>query len=233
MHFQIAREFGHTHDVHSRIHLREAAPRHRCSSYRPTRAAPSPQLKDFWFSRARRSKQVYLHFAWIGSDMNARSRGDMYSCRYEGLHQLAHLRLPAVPFAHQGRHTDAAPSAPYGRRHRRATRLAPDSLPAECARIRSRGTDPRRTLRCRASTSGLSPTHEEFREARDRKPILVFVQEGIEREANQDAFVAEVQAWQSGYFRGGFQTAEELRDVVTRAIHDHQLANATGPLDPP
>lgn len=81
-------------------------------------------------------------------------------------------------------------------------------------------------------TSGLSPTHEEFHEARDHKPVLVFVQEGIEREANQEAFVAEVQAWQSGYFRSGFKTAAELRDAVTRAIHDHQLANATGPHDP-
>jgi hypothetical protein len=80
--------------------------------------------------------------------------------------------------------------------------------------------------------SGLSPTHEEFREARDHKPVLVFVQEGVEREASQEAFVAEVQTWQGGYIRGGFKTADELRDAVTRAIHDHQLANATGPADP-
>jgi hypothetical protein len=64
-------------------------------------------------------------------------------------------------------------------------------------------------------TSGLSPTHEEFREARDRKPVLVFVREGVEREPRQEAFVAEVQAWQSGYFRGGFKTPDQLRDAVT------------------
>jgi len=80
--------------------------------------------------------------------------------------------------------------------------------------------------------SALSPTHEEFREARDHKPVLVFVQEGVQREAKQEAFVNEVQAWKSGYFRSGFKTAEELRDAVTRAIHDHQLANATGIVDP-
>ena len=51
-------------------------------------------------------------------------------------------------------------------------------------------------------TSGLSPTHEEFREARDRKPELVFVQEGVQRELQQDAFVTEVQEWQRGYFPG-------------------------------
>jgi hypothetical protein len=79
--------------------------------------------------------------------------------------------------------------------------------------------------------SGLSPTHEEFREARDHKPVLVFVQEGVEREAKQEAFVAEVQAWQSGYFRSSFKTAGEVRDAVTQALHDHQLANAAGPVD--
>lgn len=80
--------------------------------------------------------------------------------------------------------------------------------------------------------SGIAPTHEEFREARERKPILVFVQEGVAREPLQENFVGEVQAWQSGYYRSGFRTADELRDAVTRALHDYELANATGPLDP-
>ncbi len=35
--------------------------------------------------------------------------------------------------------------------------------------------------------SGLSPTHEEYREARDRqRPILVFVQGDVEREPDQE-----------------------------------------------
>jgi hypothetical protein len=79
--------------------------------------------------------------------------------------------------------------------------------------------------------SGLSPTHEEFREARERKPVLVFVQEGAEREAKQQEFVTEVQAWSDGYFRGSFRTVEELRGAVTRAIYDYVLANATGPVN--
>lgn len=82
------------------------------------------------------------------------------------------------------------------------------------------------------SASGLAPTHEEFREVRDRKPVLVFVQEGVRRETSQETFVAEVLAWHNGYFRGGFKTADQLREAVTRALHDYQLANATGPLDP-
>lgn len=80
--------------------------------------------------------------------------------------------------------------------------------------------------------SGLSATHEEFREARERKPVLAFVQEGVQPDAHQETFINEVQAWQSGYFRSGFNTAEELREAVTRALHDYQLANAAGPLDP-
>lgn len=80
--------------------------------------------------------------------------------------------------------------------------------------------------------SGLSATHEEFREARERKPVLAFVQESVQRDPQQEAFINEVQGWQTGYFCSGFKTAEELRDAVTRALHDHQIANVAGPFDP-
>jgi hypothetical protein len=83
------------------------------------------------------------------------------------------------------------------------------------------------------STSGVSPTHEEFLEARDTRPVLAFVQEGVTRDACQTQFVTDVQGWQRGYFRGGFRTAEQLKDLVTRAIHDYQLAHAAAPLDVP
>jgi hypothetical protein len=80
-------------------------------------------------------------------------------------------------------------------------------------------------------SSRVSPTHEEYLEARDTKPILVFVQDGGVREPKQSKFVAEVQAWQSGHFRDAFETPEQLKDLVSRAIHDYQLAHAAGPLD--
>ena len=57
------------------------------------------------------------------------------------------------------------------------------------------------------------------------------MQEGIERDPREEEFAREVQAWTSGLFRSGFRTAEELRQAVTRALHDHALANATGPVD--
>lgn len=80
-------------------------------------------------------------------------------------------------------------------------------------------------------TSGVSPTHEEYLEARGKKPVLMFVQEGVECDEQQAKFVSQAQSWQQGHFRAGFKTADELKDLVTRAVHDYQLANAAGPLD--
>ena len=79
--------------------------------------------------------------------------------------------------------------------------------------------------------STLSATHQEYREARETKPVVAFVQEGISPGPDQDAFIAEVQAWEGGLFRGGFVAADDLQDSVTRALHDVTLANATGPVD--
>jgi hypothetical protein len=79
--------------------------------------------------------------------------------------------------------------------------------------------------------SGLSATHEEYEEAKGRKPVFAFVQEGVEREAKEADFVREVQGWESGLFRSGFRTAEDLRQAVTRALYDHAIANVTGPID--
>lgn len=80
-------------------------------------------------------------------------------------------------------------------------------------------------------TSGLSPTHEEYREARDAKPILLFVQEGVEVEPKQADFLKEAQGWQGGLFREGFGSAEQLRALITRAIHQYELSHATAPVD--
>lgn len=80
-------------------------------------------------------------------------------------------------------------------------------------------------------TSGISPTHEEYQEARDTKPMLVFVRQGVDREPEQSKFVSEVQAWQTGHFREGFTTPEELKTLIIGAIHEYQLAHAAGPLD--
>jgi hypothetical protein len=78
--------------------------------------------------------------------------------------------------------------------------------------------------------SGLSATHEEYREAQGRKPILTFIQRG-EAEVDQAGLINEAGSWESGLFRASFATPDELRDLVTRALHDYALAHAGAPLD--
>ena len=80
--------------------------------------------------------------------------------------------------------------------------------------------------------SGLSATYEEYREAKGSRPVIAFVQEGVDRDSDQAGFVKEVQAWEGGLFRGGFRTADELRALITRGLHEWELANAAGPVNP-
>lgn len=79
--------------------------------------------------------------------------------------------------------------------------------------------------------SGLSATHEEYREARGSHPVLIFVQHGVTREPQQDGFVIEVRDWSRGHVAPGFRTPEELGDAVTRALHDLELAQMAGGSD--
>ena len=80
--------------------------------------------------------------------------------------------------------------------------------------------------------SRLSATHEEYREARGRKPILAFVQNKIVPDPMQAQFIEEVQGWKEGYFREGFANASDLQSAIIRALHEYELANAVGPVDP-
>lgn len=80
-------------------------------------------------------------------------------------------------------------------------------------------------------SSGLSATHEENREARQGKPILVFVESVSSREPAQQEFLDEVEAWATGHFRAAFTTPDELKAAVLRALHDYELATAAGPVD--
>lgn len=79
--------------------------------------------------------------------------------------------------------------------------------------------------------SGLSATHEEYREAKGRCPVLVFVEQGVEREAEQEAFVREAQDWSAGQFTESFRTADDLRNLVTRRLHELALASQAGQPD--
>ena len=80
--------------------------------------------------------------------------------------------------------------------------------------------------------SGISPTHEEFREAVGEGKVIPFVQAGVTREEAQQRFVDEVEDYDTGMHRGQtFRSSEELRTEVTRAIARHQLSAATTPVD--
>lgn len=79
--------------------------------------------------------------------------------------------------------------------------------------------------------SGLSATHEEYREARDTRPVLVFIEHGLQPDPQQATLIREVQGWEKGHFTAEFRDANDLRDKVIRALHDYVLANETAPLD--
>lgn len=79
--------------------------------------------------------------------------------------------------------------------------------------------------------SGISATHEEFREARQGKPVLVFVQEGVDRDPQQEEFVREVRAWASGGTAASFRTSHDLTSAVTRDLHRYELSRAAGSVD--
>ena len=72
--------------------------------------------------------------------------------------------------------------------------------------------------------SGRSATEEEYQEARRRHmPILVFVQDGIPREPDQQRFVARVEDYIRGHFRRSFQSPDDLKRLVREAIMERDL----------
>ena len=81
-------------------------------------------------------------------------------------------------------------------------------------------------------SSGRSATHEEYREAREHCPVLVMVQQGVEREDGQAGFLTEVRDWAQGHYTSSFTSADQLHDAAVRALHELELAHATGPVDP-
>lgn len=81
------------------------------------------------------------------------------------------------------------------------------------------------------SGTTISATHQEYREARQTRPMLAFIQQDIDPQPEQKAFIDEVQAWEGGLFRSSFNDTMDLQEGITRALHDFTLANAVGPID--
>lgn len=78
--------------------------------------------------------------------------------------------------------------------------------------------------------SGLSATHEEYREARGRHPVLAFIG-STTPEPEQASFIEEVRGWEGGNFTVPFDTPASLAAAVTRALHEWELAQQVGPVD--
>jgi hypothetical protein len=101
-------------------------------------------------------------------------------------------------------------------------------MPPGSAPVRRRRPNPNYGVK---RASGLSATHEDYREAKDKRPVIAFVQDGVSRDADQAAFISEVQAWDSGLFRDGFLSAEQLRAQIARRLHEWEVATMAGPVD--
>ena len=72
--------------------------------------------------------------------------------------------------------------------------------------------------------SGRSATEEEYQEAiRGHIPILVFVQDGISREPEQQGFIGRVEDYIHGHFRRSFQSPDDLRRLVKEAVMERDL----------
>jgi len=69
-----------------------------------------------------------------------------------------------------------------------------------------------------AGASGLSVTHEEYREARNLgRPVIAFI-ERCEREDEQTRFVEEVEDYLHGNFRAAYDTVGELEAECRKAL---------------
>jgi len=66
---------------------------------------------------------------------------------------------------------------------------------------------------------GISVTQAEFEAAKATgKSILAFIQQAPVDDARQQAFIAEVEAYQAGVFRAGFSTELELNNEIVKAL---------------
>lgn len=79
--------------------------------------------------------------------------------------------------------------------------------------------------------SGFSATHEELLEARDKKPIIAFVESDVTRDKQQTAFLENVQAWATGLFTEEFAAADELKRKVTLALHEYLVSSSVADVD--
>lgn len=81
-------------------------------------------------------------------------------------------------------------------------------------------------------SSGLSATHEEFREACNHGTVAVLVQSDTDPEPRQREFLGEAQDWATGRMTDTFSDGDDLRSKATRLVHQHALRRQGAPVDP-
>lgn len=79
--------------------------------------------------------------------------------------------------------------------------------------------------------SGRSATHEEYEEARRCGPVLVFIEEGVDREAGEETLVEEVEEWSRGLMTARYRRTEDLGQLVARGLRDLEVSMAANPAD--
>lgn len=80
-------------------------------------------------------------------------------------------------------------------------------------------------------SSGLSATHEEFREACDHGTVAVLVQSDTDPEPRQQEFLREAQDWATGRLTDTFSDADDVRSKATRLVHQHALRRQGDPVE--
>lgn len=77
---------------------------------------------------------------------------------------------------------------------------------------------------------GVSPTEEEFQQARDRGvDVLPLVQEGVDRVPAEQEFLARVRGtWEQGNFTGTFTGADDVAFAVVKALSAWQRGKSGG-----
>lgn len=80
--------------------------------------------------------------------------------------------------------------------------------------------------------SGLSATHEEYREARKMsRPVFIFIDETARPINQQEDFIQEVQNWECGQYTVSFMNAADLKTKIIQGLHRHLITRAMTPLN--
>jgi HEAT repeat protein/energy-coupling factor transporter ATP-binding protein EcfA2 len=90
------------------------------------------------------------------------------------------------------------------------------------------GIYPRNNYGWEESSTGISPTHEEFRQSvKDNKCRLVFIENTKETDPKQDVFLKEVGQYVEGHFWNEFESenVDRLKHIVYRALLNLMNAN--------